>query len=275
MNTTSQTQSENAGGRKAPRVRLVIPAYRESARLPEFGAALVERLAEFGGAVELLVVDDGSGAEEVARLAGVVEGWRGRRAWVRPLLALGKNSGKGAAVYAGWDAAAGEADGVEWMGFCDADGSVDADEVARFIRLLDTLPVEAGALIASRRAGAMAPRGRTKSRALAARLFSLWVRFWTGLRASDTQCGCKFVRLDYYRRIRRGLTLGRFAFDVELLTAIEAHGGRILEEEVRWRHAKGGSLRVWLDGPAMLLAVASLSFRRGFRVQMKPGRKTR
>jgi glycosyltransferase involved in cell wall biosynthesis len=263
MNTKSHSEFEKAGARKVPRVRLVIPAYRESARLPEFGLALVERMAEFGGAVELQVVDDGSGAEESGRMAALIEAWRERRAWVRPLLALGKNRGKGAAVYAGWDAAAGVGGKPEWLGFCDADGSVDADEVARFIQLLDTLPAEVGVLAASRRTGDAKPLERSAVRAAAARLFSIWVRIWTGLKVRDTQCGCKFVRMEHYNRIRAGLELSRFAFDVDLLAAVAGRGGLIAEEAVRWRHAKGGSLRVWRDGPAMLLAVARLRFRRG------------
>lgn len=262
MNTTSQPRNDHGGPVRGPRVRLVIPAYRESARLPEFGAALVERLEEFDGAVELQVVDDGSGREEAGRLAALVEAWRVRREWVRSLLALGRNRGKGAAVYSGWDAAAGGGE-PEWLGFCDADGSVDADELVRFIRLLDTLPGEVGVLAASRRVGDAESRERTAARAAAARLFSIWVRVWTGLKVRDTQCGCKFVRLADYRRVRPGLVLNRFAFDVELLAAVAGQGGRIAEEAVRWRHAQGGSLRVWRDGPAMLFAVAILGLRRG------------
>lgn len=261
MNTEGQSLTRKAGS--GARVRLVIPAYRESGRLPQFAAALIERLAEFGGAVELLVVDDGSGPDEAGKLAELIGEWRGLRPWVRPLLALETNKGKGAAVYAGWEPEHGEGAPPEWLGFCDADGSVDADETVRLICFLDTLPVEAGALIASRRIGGQKCEGRSVARALAAAIFSIWVRCWTGLKARDTQCGCKFVRTDAYRRIKGGLTLRRFAFDVELLARINGRGLIVVEEAVKWRHVKGGSLRVWRDGPAMLAAVAALGSRRG------------
>ena len=48
----------------SPRILLVIPAYRESIRLPEFlktlGSAIQKTLPE----IRILVVDDGSGGKE-------------------------------------------------------------------------------------------------------------------------------------------------------------------------------------------------------------------
>jgi glycosyltransferase involved in cell wall biosynthesis len=243
-------------------VVLVIPAYRESARLPEFGAALLKRLDEFEGAVTLQVVDDGSGAEEAGNLERLIDGWRARRDWVSRLVTLRENCGKGGAVYAGWDGALAEMGDAEWLGFCDADGSVDAGETARLIRMLGALPAGVCALIASRRAIDSRCQGRTAGRSRAALLFSIWVRCWTKLNLRDTQCGCKFVRVEDYRRERPHLMLRRFAFDVELLSAVSGRGGRILEEGVCWRHAPGGSLRVWRDGLAMLAGVVSLAFKR-------------
>lgn len=265
MKQSSESQVRGSGAAGSPRVLLVIPAYRESARLPGFGGALAKRLAEFGGAVELQVVDDGSGAEEAGKLEGMIEGWRARWAWVRPLMALKANGGKGAAVYAGWDAAAGEKPCAEWLGFCDADGSVDTDETARLIRQLGTLPADVCALIASRRASGASCVGRSAGRSWASRCFSIWVGCWTKLRVRDTQCGCKFVRARDYHRARPGLSVGRFAFDVELLVAISEGGGRIVEEGVCWRHAPGGSLRVGRDGLGMFCGVAAFVLKRGWK----------
>lgn len=237
------------------RVALVIPAYRESARLPVFGAALVERLAEFDGEVELWVVDDGSGEREARALGVLVEGWRAVKQWVRPPILRAENGGKGAAVYTGWAAALAETPAPEWLGFCDADGSVNAEEIARLIQKLDTLPASASALIASRQARGARSEDRSKARALLGRAFAGWVRIWLGVESRDTQCGCKFVRTACYRESMSGLSLRRYAFDAELLGALSERGGQIVEEGVAWRHTPGGALRVWRDGPAMLISV--------------------
>jgi glycosyltransferase involved in cell wall biosynthesis len=243
-------------------VSLVIPAYRESARLPAFGAALVARLAEFEGAAELRVVDDGSGEEDARALGEMVAKWGAVHPWVKPVIFRAENGGKGAAVYEGWAVAASEKPAPEWLGFCDADGSVNADEAARLIQKLDTLPSSVVALIASRRATGARCGKRSVVRAWLGRVFAAWVRIWLGLTAKDTQCGCKFVRTSCYLEAAAGLTLKRYAFDAELLAALERRGGRIAEEGVLWHHAPGGVLRVWWDGPVMLGAVVAAAMRR-------------
>ena len=248
--------------RRPRKVSLVIPAYRESARLPAFGAALVARLAEFEGAAELRVVDDGSGEEDARALGEMVAKWGAVHPWVKPVIFRAENGGKGAAVYEGWAVAASEKPAPEWLGFCDADGSVNADEAARLIQKLDTLPSSVVALIASRRATGARCGKRSVVRAWLGRVFAAWVRIWLGLTAKDTQCGCKFVRTSCYLEAAAGLTLKRYAFDAELLAALERRGGRIAEEGVLWHHAPGGVLRVWWDGPVMLGAVVAAAMRR-------------
>jgi dolichyl-phosphate beta-glucosyltransferase len=111
-------------------VHLVIPCFKESGRIQPFLESLCAEMEKLGG-VSLLVVDDGSGAEETSRLRSVVDGFRGRHPFVREMLELPENVGKGGTVYAGWEAHAGE----RWIMFVDADGSVSASEVARVIRL--------------------------------------------------------------------------------------------------------------------------------------------
>lgn len=255
--------------RMAARVRLVVPAYREGARLPAFGEALVARLGEFGGAVELRVVDDGSGVAEAAALAARVAGWGAGRTWVRPALLLAENQGKGGAVYAGWDAeGAGGEDGPEWLGFCDADGSVAAEEVARLIAGLADEAADTGAVVASRLAKGARCEGRSVWRGGLGRIFAAWVRMWTGVAVRDSQCGCKFVRAETYRRVRGALRERRFAFDAELLAAVVAAGEQIREVPVEWRHREGGTLRVGRDGWAMLVAVAGM---RGRFRRITPG----
>lgn len=237
---------------------LVIPAYRESGRWPEFGARLLAEADRREGAWALQVVDDGSGDEEVAALANWVEEARRGRAWVRPLITHRLNVGKGAAVYRGWDAAS---PSVEWLAFCDADGSVSAAEV---FRVADGVAArgDGADLVACSRVGVGARReGATLGRVLLSRLFAAAAHAAAGSGLGDTQCGAKFLRAGMYRRIRPRLQVSRFAFDVELLAQVRRAGGRIAEEPVAWTHRPGGSLRLGRDGGRMLLDLARLAVR--------------
>jgi glycosyltransferase involved in cell wall biosynthesis len=169
-----------------------------------------------------------------------------------------RNGGKGAAVYTGWDAAGAEA---EWLGFCDADGSVGAEEV---FRIADGLrPAGAGPdlVAASRMATGARREGGGPTRAVLGRIFAAASRAVAGVELGDTQCGAKFIRADVYKVIRPQLRVTRFAFDVELLARARRAGARIVEEPVAWTHRPGGSLRVVRDGMKMLLDLGALAAR--------------
>ncbi|MFA6286799.1 MAG: glycosyltransferase [Opitutaceae bacterium] len=230
---------------------LVIPAYREGRRLADFAEALLAALVESRLPVEVQVVDDGSPEEDRAAEAALCERLHARWSGWRPLRALPVNEGKGAAVYAGWDAAG----DVRWLGFCDADGSVPPDEVVRLMKEVMASDDPAVCVIASRRSAPGKTVRRSWLRSLLSAVFAAWVRRCTGLEVRDTQCGCKFMPAGVYRTIRPGLRERRFVFDVELLFRAVRSGARVREEPVNWVSRPGGSLRVWRDGAAMVAAV--------------------
>ncbi|MFT5856917.1 MAG: glycosyltransferase involved in cell wall biosynthesis, partial [Verrucomicrobiales bacterium] len=120
---------------------LVIPAFRESRRLPKFLPELCEAVAGLDGdSLAIRVVDDGSGSAEQKVVRDLVAELRERHAFLQEPLILERNLGKGGAVYAGWDASQGE--GFAHIGFVDADGAVSASEVARVVQQIPGL--EAG-----------------------------------------------------------------------------------------------------------------------------------
>ncbi len=241
-------------GHRDNRVLLVIPAFRESRRLPAFLGPLLHTLRESGLPVVVRVVDDGSPSPEPESLARHCRELSAEFPALLPLIALPANVGKGGAVYAGWFG------GPEshWLGFCDADGSVSPAEMARLIRKLLAPEFAAAALIASRLAPGARPSGRSAWRGVLSRLFSAYAGLVTGLAVRDTQCGCKFVRRTAYESVRPRLTEYRFAFDVELLARLAASGAAIREEPVVWIGKPGGSLSVLRDGFRMLGVVLRL-----------------
>ena len=240
------------------RGHLVIPAFRERERWPDFGDRLLAEADRRAGRWTLQLVDDGSGDREVAALEAWVERARRGRDWVRPLIALPVNSGKGAAVYSGWDAADPDA---QWLGFCDADGSVAAEDVFRIADGLRSAGAGPDMVVASRSAAGAEREGGGVVRGMLGRWFAVMAHAVAGTGTGDTQCGAKFLRAEVYRAIRPQLTVKRFAFDVELLARARRAGAQIAEEPVAWRHRAGGSLRVGRDGARMLLDLAVLAAR--------------
>lgn len=233
-------------------VLLVIPAFRESRRLPAFLQTLLRVLRDAGMPVGVLVVDDGSGPDESAALGTLCASLIRDYPALRPPLFLHANRGKGGAVRAGWDRAAGEA----WLGFCDADGSVSAEEIVRLVRL--SADTSADAIIASRDVTGADVAGRTLPRRLLSLLFGIAVRRMTGVRVRDSQCGCKFVRRDVFEKMKVDVSETGFAFDVELLALIASAGGRIDEVGVVWYGRPGGTLRPLRDGILMLKSLARI-----------------
>lgn len=244
-----------------PQLWLVIPAWREAERLETFATRLLPALANSGLPIALQIVDDGSPAVFADTLDARCRAWGSSHPFVQPLLRLPRNRGKGAAIYAGWDLAV--ANAATRLGFCDADGSVDADEMIRLSRLaLDPPPEESEVLLASRHWPGARARWSSPLRRVLSRAFVAWVRNQTGLAASDTQCGAKFLPAALYVRIRPELRVERFAFDVELLTAARRVGASLREEPVAWAHRANGRLNLMRDGFSAMREVVRIG-RRG------------
>lgn len=244
----------------SPLLALVIPAYRESRRLP----GLVARWAELAPAssehaVELIVVDDGSPPAEVeAERAAVAEAARRLAAAGAPhrvrFDAAGRNQGKGAAVRRGWSLAH---PGALWLGFVDADGAVSANETWRLTRgLAADPPVDVLAATRIRMAGRVIER--SLMRHLQGRIFANLVEWLYGLGFYDTQCGAKFFRGSALRPILPLLEEDRWLLDVEVLAILAHRGARIAEEPIDWRDPGGSKVIPLLDPLRMGLRLWTL-----------------
>jgi dolichyl-phosphate beta-glucosyltransferase len=228
---------------------LVIPAYRESLRLPPYLRELIEVLAPAKFTTEILVVDDGSPLDEHQRLTGALTLGSFGACRVLPPVLLPANRGKGYTILQGWRAAR----DAHWLAFVDADGAVPAYEVQRLLEM-------AAAGTHSDRPALWAPRmrtletkiHRTLGRRLLGRIFARFASQWTGLSIYDTQCGFKVIPLGYYQRIEPLLQEDRFCFDIELLLALRHVGATVQEIPIDWHDVPGGQLHPIRDGLAML-----------------------
>jgi dolichyl-phosphate beta-glucosyltransferase len=251
---TTQVREEARAPGSAGRGRLrtpvdlevVIPAYNESARLPETLRASVAYLDNRPWRTRLVVVDNGSVDETAAdaRIAAV-------RTDKVDIAVIGcSRAGKGAAVRRGLLTST-----SPLVGFYDADLATPLDTL---VPAVEALRAGADAVVASRHAvGASFVIAQPLRRRAGGNMFRLLTRSLVP-GVADTQCGFKFFRREIVQTaIARVRTTG-FAFDVELLAQIQRAGGRIVELPVAWTDAAGSTFHPIRDGLASFRAVFDL-----------------
>lgn len=191
--------------------------------------------------VEAIFADDGSSSplalpDSVSPLVRVIR--------------LDVNRGKGAAVRAAALAVRGE-----WALMSDVDESAPLAEFSKLSEVVDD-----GAWIVC---GSRWRRpGVPLARKILSALFRIPVRFAGVKGIHDTQCGFKLFRMDKMRPIFEAQRIERFAFDVELILAVQCAGGKVVETPVEWHGRRRSSLRVMRDAPRMLWDVIRVRARR-------------
>lgn len=193
-------------GGSGPRLSVVIPVYRDPERIGANIERLRAELAELG-AVEVIVVDDGSGdrTPEVAREAGA------DNVLVQPV-----NRGKGAAVRRGMLAATGRT-----VAFTDADLAYPPAQLISFVHL-----VEAGWDVAvgnRRHPDAVAIERAGLIREAGSLVFNLLTHIVLLGQYRDTQCGLKAFDREAARLVFSNARVDGFAFDVEVLHLVERY----------------------------------------------------
>lgn len=215
---------------------LIIPAYNEERRIGRTVEELARVISERQLPVRLVVVDNGS----VDGTAAAVDA-AGDRAGVALTVISCAARGKGAAVRAGVAHAPGE-----YVGFCDADLAVPAEELEW---ATDLLRSGWDIVIGSRRcAGARYEKEQSIVRRLGSAAYrAASSRLRGGV--ADTQCGFKFFRSDIARQVFDGAEIDGFSFDLEILArAQRLDGVRLIEMPVAWSDQEGSSFRAVSDG---------------------------
>lgn len=189
---------------------LVIPCFNEEHRLVESEVLRCVEILQ----CTVLLVNDGS-RDETLDVIEVI-------AALQPDLIRGhhlaKNVGKGEAVRSGVQLAM--EIGATEVGFCDADFSVDADDLLRLFNHLDSSP-RLDAVIGSRMAISGSTIERSFLRHISGRVFASLVSFTLQQRIYDTQCGAKVFRVnDVVKKTFSEKFISRWAFDVEIIGRI-------------------------------------------------------
>ncbi|XP_055341410.1 dolichyl-phosphate beta-glucosyltransferase-like [Paramacrobiotus metropolitanus] len=223
-----------------PSVQLtvVIPAYKETSRLPSMLDECLEFLehrrtdAQF--TYEIIVVDDGSGDETSKVALEYAEKFSTDKVRV---LTLEKNRGKGGAIKLGVLSARGR-----HILMADADGATKFSDLDH---LKKSMKAHSGDVIA------IGSRAHLEQRAVAERSFFRNLLMW-GFKAfvyvagvkglKDTQCGFKLFTRGAASKCFQNLHVDRWAFDVELLYIAERFGIKVNEVAVNWREMEGSKL---------------------------------
>jgi uncharacterized protein (DUF2062 family) len=144
------------------------------------------------------------------------------------VLRLEKNSGKGAALFAGFKHAA-ELD-YSHIITMDADGQHFAEDLPKFLAIAEAWPEALGVGVRDFYA-AGCPTHRRRSNAVS----TFWFRVETGVRLGDTQCGFRC----YPAKLTQDLCLrsGRYAFELEFMVRASWVGTLIVPVPVRCTYA--------------------------------------
>jgi dolichyl-phosphate beta-glucosyltransferase len=234
-----------------PLLSIIIPAHNEERRLPQTLEQVVHFAASQSYETEVLVVENASRD----RTLEVGNEYAGRHPLVKVLHE--DLPGKGRAVQKGMLTAKGT-----YRFFADADFSMPAAEIARFVPPAVDVPVA----IASREAPGAVRYDEPFYRHITGRVFNTLIRLLVLPALNDTQCGFKMFRADVANDLFNRQTLMGWSFDVELLYIASRRGYPILEIPIPWYFNPESKVNVLRDSWRMFIDL--LTIRRNGRKRL-------
>lgn len=213
---------------------IIIPAYNEAKRLP----STIERVfaclrARFGGSFEVVVADDGSHDETVVIAREFMQKFPELK-----VLAFEKNRGRGAVVR---DAVL--KSNAEYILEMDADGSVDPEEIPRFLEYLKSYP-EVDFLVGSRNAaGSKILAPQPALRVFLGNGFLFLCSIFFGWRMKDLVNGFKMFRRAVAQDIFSHQYIDHFFAEAEIVQVGRYRGWKIKDLPVLWSDKRDSKVR--------------------------------
>jgi dolichyl-phosphate beta-glucosyltransferase len=133
----------------------------------------------------------------------------------------------------------------------DADLSVGIDQFQK-----KWLELENTAISGSRFKGEVL--GTPARRNLTGKVFSVIVKKYFNMSVDDTQCGFKFISYNKMSDIEENLTVGNFAYDVDLLLTMKKLKINLVDFPVTYIHNQDSSVRIIRDSIKMFLTLLKL-----------------
>ena len=218
---------------------IIVPAHNEENRLSETLSQLVNFTNSQDYTSEIVIVENAS----TDRTLEIAQGFAIDHPGVQVL--HDDRPGKGLAVQTGMLAAQGE-----YRFICDADLSMPANEITRFLP-----PSLAGVdiAIASREAPGAVRYNEPPMRHFVGRVFNNLVRLIILRGLQDTQCGFKCFTQEAAEVLFPLQTVTGWTFDVEILAIAQRLGFKIVEVPIPWYYFGSSKVRVFQDSVKMAL----------------------
>lgn len=197
-------------------VAIFFPAWNEAANLPYVVENAITYLHSRHEPYTVIIVDDGSTDNTVEIVRELENLYPGCLRYVRHE----RNMGYGAALRTGF--AEGLRTGMDWVGFCDADGQFDPKDVDRLIRGA----TESGSEIAI---GYRIKRADTFERRMMGHGWRWLSQLALGYSARDVDCGFKVFRRQALAVISAELSGDHATISPEMLARAMRAGLRITE----------------------------------------------
>jgi glycosyltransferase involved in cell wall biosynthesis len=217
------------------KLSIVIPVYNEESTI----AAVLARVHAVSLPIdrEVIVVNDGSTDGTAARIAGARAAYPGLT-----VIDMPRNSGKGAAIGRGVQAASGDIVVIQ-----DADLEVDPAEHAR---LLQPILEEGAAVVYGSRF--LGRRRQLSVNGIANFVLTAFTNLLYGARITDMETAYKMVRKDVFDRLR--LECRRFDFEPEITAKLRRCRYEIREVPISYtpRTKQEGKKIKWQDGVVAL-----------------------
>lgn len=216
-------------------VSIVIPAYNEELRLPQFLKQVISFCRANFSQFEIFVIDDGSRDQTAGRVKELQKDCPQLQ-----LMSLVRNRGKGYAVKYGLWRASGDV-----AVFLDADGSTLPDEILANLPLMEEgYDIVIGSRVLKSLHHNVSVRWYRKC---IGQIFNNFVYWFLLGDIQDTQCGFKMFRRRIIRPLFARSYLEGFGFDMEILFLARKLGLRVKEVGVNWTHVSGSKVRILRD----------------------------
>ena len=223
---------------------VVIPAYNEEKNISGTLSEISEYLKTKDFSAEVIVVDDGSSDETVAKakdFQGAIDNLK--------ILESRPNMGKGYVLRKGMLKAGGD-----YVLFMDADNSTSIKELDQFLPFLGE---EFDIYIASRRLRGSKVEVPFQRRLLGT-IYIGFSKIILGTNVSDINCGFKIFKNAAARKTFSKQIMNDWSFDAEVLHVANKEKYKIKEVAVEWEHRDTSKVKPFRDGISSFCSLAKI-----------------
>ena len=215
------------------KISILVPAYNEETRIPDFLKELLKFADNNLENYEIIIINDGSLDKTKETVLKLITNYNHTR-----LISYDDNMGKGHAVLQGVLNAKGN-----FILFIDADGSTKPPEILNMYRIFQKFHFDI--IVGSRISkSSNITESQPLRRRLLSKIFNLYSNLLFRVKINDLLCGFKGFSREVANKIFIDLKAYRWEFDVEILYRARKNGFKVFELPIEWRHEEGSKIKL-------------------------------